>query len=100
MIYKRIVYYCSSIHLTISLLLCLFVLTFLGTFAQVEMGIYQAQLTFFRSFVVMLPVGGKLMPVFPGGYLIGWLLIINLIISLITKFKFKTYVKITYKNQL
>lgn len=88
MIYKRLVSFFSSIHLTITLLILLFILTFLGTFSQVELGIYQAQLTFFRSFWVILPIGHFNIPVFPGGYLIGWMLIINLMVSLVCKFKF------------
>lgn len=60
-------------------------LVFIGTLAQVEMGLYAAQNAFFRSFVVLWgPAGaGWKIPVFPGGYLIGGVLLINLLCSLL-----------------
>ncbi len=70
----------SSLKLTFVLLCAATVLVFLGTMAQVEMGLYNAQSHFFRSLVVFWgPKGaGWQIPVFPGGYLIGTLLLINL----------------------
>jgi hypothetical protein len=48
--------------------------------AQVQLGLYQAQNEFFRSFFVFWqPKGSALkIPVFPGGYLLGGMLLINL----------------------
>jgi len=90
------------------------VLVFFGTMAQDPLGLYLAQEKFFRSFFVsaapmwaaikkafeMLHIymhpstaadvlyGSKL-PVFPGGYLIGGVLLINLIASHFKRFAFK-----------
>jgi hypothetical protein len=56
------------------------ILVFWGTIAQVKLGLYQAQDEFFRSlFIYWQPNGSTLrIPIFPGGYLVGGLLLINL----------------------
>jgi hypothetical protein len=56
------------------------VLVFWGTVAQVKLGLYQAQNEFFRSlFIYWTPAGSNFrLPIFPGGYLVGGLLLINL----------------------
>lgn len=71
----------TSLKLTVILLALGCVLVFAGTLAQVHLGLYKAQNEFFRSFFVFWqPAGSSLrIPVFPGGYLVGGLLIINLI---------------------
>jgi hypothetical protein len=71
----------TSIRLTVTLLVLGMVLVFWGTLAQVHLGLYQAQNEFFRSFFVFWhPPGASFkIPVFPGGYLLGGLLLINLI---------------------
>src|SRR5208337_1811058 len=63
----------SSLRLTVVCLAFAVALVFLGTLAQVDEGLYQAQARWFRSFVVWWgPRGaGWHIPVFPGGYLIG-----------------------------
>ncbi len=70
----------TSIRLTVALLVLGMVLVFWGTLAQVQLGLYQAQNEFFRSFVVFWqPKGFALkVPIFPGGYLLSGLLLINL----------------------
>lgn len=70
----------TSLRLTVVLLVLGMVLVFWGTLAQVHLGLYQAQNEFFRSFIVYWrPHGSQLkIPVFPGGYLLGGLLLINL----------------------
>jgi hypothetical protein len=70
----------TSIRLTVALLVLGMVLVFWGTLAQVQLGLYQAQNEFFRSFFVFWqPKGSTLkVPVFPGGYLLGGMLLINL----------------------
>ena len=70
----------SSLQLTVALLALGLVLVFWGTLAQVNLGLYKAQNDFFRSFFIYWsPAGSSLrIPIFPGGYLIGWLLLINL----------------------
>ncbi|MFO1513858.1 MAG: hypothetical protein U1F83_13230 [Verrucomicrobiota bacterium] len=70
----------TSLKLTVVLLTLGLVLVFWGTLAQVNLGLYKAQNEFFRSFFIYWqPGSGSLrIPVFPGGYLVGGLLIINL----------------------
>jgi len=69
-----------SLRLTVALLALGLVLVFWGTLAQVNLGLYKAQNDFFRSFFIYWsPAASSLrIPIFPGGYLIGWLLLINL----------------------
>ncbi len=71
----------SSLKLTVACLVLGCVLVFWGTIAQVHLGLYKAQTEFFRSiFVYWHPAGGSLsIPIFPGGYLLGTLLLINLL---------------------
>ena len=58
------------------------VLVFLGTLAQVDLGLYKAQNEFFRSFFIYWGPGGSWrIPVFPGGYLVGGVLLLNLVAS-------------------
>jgi hypothetical protein len=70
----------TSLKLTVVLLALGLVLVFWGTIAQVHLGLYKAQNEFFRSFLVYWqPEGSALrIPIFPGGYLVGGLLMINL----------------------
>src|SRR5437867_12985124 len=70
----------TSPRLAVALLACGLVLVFWGTLAQVQLGLYKAQNEFFRSFFIYwTPTGSNLrIPIFPGGYLIGGLLLINL----------------------
>jgi hypothetical protein len=65
------------------------VLVFAGTLAQVDLGLYKAQNLYFRSFFIYwTPGGGSLrIPVFPGGYFLGGLLLINLVTAHLTRFK-------------
>lgn len=70
----------SSVKLAVVLLALGLILVFWGTLAQVKLGVYQAQHEFFRSlFIYWKPGGSGLrIPIFPGGYLVGGLLLINL----------------------
>lgn len=76
----RLVRLFTSLRLTVALLALGLVLVFWGTIAQVHLGLYKAQNDFFRSFFVFWqPAGGSWrIPIFPGGYLVGGLLLINL----------------------
>ncbi len=71
----------SSLKLTVVLLALGLVLVFWGTLAQVNLGLYKAQNDFFRSFFIYWspPGSGWRIPIFPGGYFLGWLLLINLL---------------------
>jgi hypothetical protein len=80
----------TSLRLTVVCLFLGLVLVFWGTLAQVDLGLYKAQNEFFRSFIVFWgPKGaGWKIPVFPGGYLVGGVLVINLVASHYRRFKF------------
>ena len=85
MLLDRLVSFFTSLRLTVVLLVMGLVLVFIGTLAQVDLGLYEVQRRYFQSFVVTWgPAGsGWKIPVFPGGYLIGGLLLINLVCSMV-----------------
>ncbi len=76
----RLYNFFSSVKLAVVLLALGLILVFWGTVAQVKLGLYMAQDEFFRSlFIYWKPEGSGLkIPIFPGGYLVGGLLLINL----------------------
>jgi len=84
----------TSLRLTVTLLAFAVLLVFFGTLAQVDEGLWKAQEIWFRSFVV---VGQKLrlfnwhfpVPIFPGGYLIGFTLLANLTAAFIKRFQWR-----------
>lgn len=89
MLLDRIIRFFSSLKLTVVCLGLGLVLVFWGTMAQVEMGLYQAQNEFFRSlFIYWKPEGSGLkIPIFPGGYLVGGVLLVNLLAAHIQRFE-------------
>src|SRR5450759_4903520 len=91
MLLDRLIKFFTSLRLTVVCLSLALLLVFVGTLAQVEIGLYKAQNEFFRSFFVYWgPKGaGWKIPVFPGGYLIGGLLMINLVAAHFARFKFR-----------
>jgi hypothetical protein len=78
----------TSLKLTVACLVLGLLLVFLGTLAQVDLGLYKAQNEYFRSFIVFW--GPKWaswkIPVLPGGYLVGGVLLINLVASHFKRF--------------
>jgi hypothetical protein len=70
----------GSYGLACVLLFFLFVLTLLGTFAQVDEGLYAVQKRYFESWYLMQPVGPLKVPL-PGGALCMGLLAINLLVG-------------------
>ena len=66
------------------------ILVFLGTLDQVHIGVYEAENRYFKSFFLYFtPPGGTLkVPWFPGGYLVGGLLLLNLIAAHLARFRF------------
>lgn len=103
----------ASLRLTLVLLTLSLVLVFLGTMAQEPLGLYLAQDRFFQStFVdfasmvaavkkslqmvrIYLPpssaadvLSAPYIPVYPGGYLLGALLVVNLLAAHATRFRF------------
>jgi hypothetical protein len=77
-----------SLNLTVALLVFGMVLVFLATLDQTNLGIWGIQQKWFRSFVVFQNVGRLTIPIYPGGYLIGGLLLANLIAAHIARFTF------------
>ncbi|MCO5050764.1 MAG: cytochrome c biogenesis protein ResB [Verrucomicrobiae bacterium] len=73
----------SSVKLAVVLLALGLILVFWGTLAQVKLGLFQAQHEFFRSwFIYWQPSGANWrLPIFPGGYLVGGLFLINLFVA-------------------
>jgi hypothetical protein len=80
----------ASLKLTIVCLACAMVLVFVGTLDQVHIGIFEAQNRYFKSFFLYFspPGSGARIPWFPGGYLVGSVLLINLIAAHAARFKF------------
>jgi hypothetical protein len=76
-----------SIRLTVVLLAMSIILVFWATLDQVQLGVWGVQQKFFHAFVVVVKVGDLMVPVYPGGYLIGGLLLINLFCAHIYRFK-------------
>jgi len=77
-----------SLKLTVALLAFGLLLVFAATLDQTNLGIWGIQQKWFRAFVVFQEYRGVRLPLFPGGYLIGGLLLINLIAAHIDRFKF------------
>src|SRR5436190_66340 len=80
---SRVLKFLSSLKLTVALLALGIVLIFLGTLAQVHEGTWNAQKLYFQSWVIVKPmIYYRHWPViFPGGYLIGTVLLVNLILA-------------------
>ncbi len=77
-----VIKFCASLKITLTCLILLFLLTFLGTIDQVYNGLYLAQERFFNSFFFLY---GGFLP-FPGAQLVLWVLFINLTCVAITRF--------------
>jgi hypothetical protein len=77
-----------SLRLTVVLLVFSILLVFLATLDQVHLGVWGIQHKWFFTFIVVQSVNGFPVPVFPGGYFIGGMLLINLIAAHIYRFKF------------
>src|ERR1700740_1937466 len=80
----------TSLKLTVFCLGCAMILVFLGTLDQVNIGVYEAENRYFKSFFLYFtPPGTTLkIPWFPSGYLVGGLLLVNLIAAHLARFKF------------
>ncbi|HWD21416.1 MAG TPA: cytochrome c biogenesis protein ResB [Verrucomicrobiae bacterium] len=85
----RFISFISSLRLTVVCLCLAIALVFTGTIAQVYWGLYTVQSDFFRSFFVYWrPSGSGLkIPLLPGGWLLGSVLLINLLAAHIKRFK-------------
>jgi hypothetical protein len=80
----------TSLKLTVFCLGCAMILVFLGTLDQVNIGVYEAENRYFKSFFLYFtPPGTTLkIPWFPSGYLVGGMLLVNLIAAHLARFKF------------
>src|SRR6266567_8419098 len=86
---RKIVDIFTSLKLTIVCLAAGMALIFAGTLAQVHLGIHEAQQRYFQSFFVWWPPEsrGLKFPIFPGGHLIGAVLLVNLIAAHAKRFR-------------
>src|SRR5947199_2841101 len=78
---RKVIDLITSLKLTIVCLAVGMALIFAGTLAQVHLGIHEAQQRYFQSMFVWWPPEGRgfKIPIFPGGHLIGAVLLVNLI---------------------
>jgi hypothetical protein len=76
-----------SLKLTVVLLALSIALVFWATLDQTDLGVWGVQQKFFHSFFVYVKIGDVHVPVFPGGYMIGGLLLANLLSAHIYRFK-------------
>src|SRR5271154_2424551 len=92
MLIKKITSVFTSLKLTCVLLACAIVGGFVGTLAQGDEGVYAAQAHYFRQWIIIgAHLFGRQIPfLFPGGYLIGTLLLVNLICAHIYRFQLST----------
>ena len=79
----------SSLRLTVICLGLGMLLVFLGTLAQVHLGIHAVQARYFQSLLIYWspPGTGWKIPVLPGGYLLGTVLLVNLIAAHAVRFQ-------------
>src|SRR5262245_15410349 len=85
----RLIKIFTSLRLTVVLLAFGILLVFVGTVAQADEGLYQAQARYFKHwFVLGITMFGHKIPIgLPGGYLIGTLLLMNLTAAHIKRFQ-------------
>jgi len=87
LIIRRLVAILSSLQLTVVLLIAMGTLVFVMTLSQVETGIYIANQRYFGQALIKWQSPWGDIPVFLGGGVIGGLLVINLLVAHITRFK-------------
>ena len=93
---KKVIDFFLSLKLTVTLLVLSMILVFVGTLAQVDKGIWTVMDQYFRCFIaridlpVLFPRAWNIPNIwipFPGGFLIGFLLTINLVMVHAASFK-------------
>ena len=90
MLLKRVAKFFSSLKLTVVLLAFAIILVWVGTVAQADEGLYQAQTRYFKTWMLVgANMFGHHIPiVLPGGYLLGTALLVNLLAAHISRFQF------------
>src|ERR1044071_6511445 len=80
----------ASLRLTVICLGFGMLLVFLGTLAQVHLGIHAVQARYFQSLLIFWspPGASWKIPVLPGGYVLGTVLLVNLLAAHATRFEF------------
>src|SRR6266498_713 len=88
--FARLISIFASLRLTVVCLLMAIVLVFVGTLAQVKLGLYVTQTHYFQSLFGYWGPEGKdwKIPVWPGGWLLGAVLLVNLIAAHLKRFQF------------
>jgi hypothetical protein len=87
---KKILKNLASLRITVVVLIAGMMLVFAGTLAQTHMPIREAQKIYFQSFVVPIYLeNGTAIPVLPGGYTLGIIMVVNLLCAYLTTFKWK-----------
>jgi hypothetical protein len=89
---NRLVKFFTSLRLTVVLLAFAIILVWVGTVAQADEGLYNAQTRYFKQWVVVgiTLFGHRIPAVLPGGYLIGTMLLANLIAAHVYRFQLTT----------
>jgi hypothetical protein len=89
MLVDRLIRIFISLRLTVVLLAFAIVLVFIGTLAQVDEGLYNAQARYFRQWIILgFDLFGQNIPLpLPGGYLIGTMLLLNLVAAHLYRFQ-------------
>ena len=87
--WHRFLDFVSSLKLTIVCLSAALVLVFVGTLAQVHYGTHVVQERYFQSMWIWWPAEsrGFRIPVFPGGHLLGAVLLVNLAAAHLRRFR-------------
>jgi hypothetical protein len=80
-----VIKFCSSLKITLTCLILLFILTLWGTIDQVSHGLYLAQQKFFYSFFFTF---AGFIP-FPGAQLVLWVFFINLVCAALARLVYK-----------
>ena len=87
---QQLIRFLTSLRLTVVCLALGILLVWVGTVAQSDEGLYQAQQRYFKHWwVAGVSLFGYRVPLaLPGGYLIGTVLLVNLVASHLARFKF------------
>lgn len=90
MLLNRVTKFLTSLRLTVVLLAFAIILIWVGTVAQADEGLYQAQTRYFKQWIVLgaTMFGHRVPLILPGGYLLGTMLLVNLLAAHIARFQF------------